>query len=66
MAKVNNIDKRTKVGTQAWYKNHDEETARLSIWRRLHMLLPHELLTQLAKPDDPIEDLIALAKRLEK
>lgn len=66
MANTNDIDRRTKVGSEAWKNNHDRETQQLSAWRRLHMLLPHEDVTQLAKPTDPPEKLAALAKEIER
>ncbi len=66
MASTDDIDKRTKVGSEAWKKKHDKETQQLSAWRRLHALLPHEDVTQLAKPTDPPEKLAALAKEVER
>lgn len=65
MANLDNIDKRTKVGSEAW-KKHNKETQQLSAWRRLHALLPHEDVTQLAKPTDPPEKLAALATEIER
>jgi len=35
------IDRRTRVGTPAWFKAHTAGARRLSAWRRLHMLRPH-------------------------
>ena len=66
MASTDDIDKRTKVGSEAWKKNHDRETQQLSAWRRLHALLPHEDVKQLAKPTDSPEKLAALAKEIER
>lgn len=66
MANLDDIDKRTKVGSAAWENKHDTETQQLSAWRRLHALLPHEDVTQLAKPTDHPEKLAALATEIEK
>lgn len=67
MAKINNIDKRTKVGTDAWLKNHDEDTQRLSAWRRLHALLPHSEIKRLKlNYEDPVIDLVAAVKKIEE
>ena len=60
------IDKRTRVGTEAWKKRHDEPTQQLSAYRRLHMLMPHDEVKKIAKPDDPPEKLAALVKEAEK
>lgn len=66
MANLDDIDKRTKVGSAAWKKKHDKETQQLSAWRRLHALLPHGDVTKLAKPTDPPEKLAALTTEIEK
>ncbi|MHA2265911.1 MAG: hypothetical protein ACXAEN_26255 [Candidatus Thorarchaeota archaeon] len=66
MAKLNDIDKRTKVGSKAWTKKHDKETQQLSAWRRLHALLPHEDVVQLASPTDHPAKLAAIAMEVER
>jgi hypothetical protein len=67
MASLDDIDKRTKIGTPAWLNNHDEDTQRLSAWRRLHALLPHDEIKRLGlKYDDSPVDLVAAVKKIEK
>jgi len=66
MTNTGDIDKRTKVGSEAWKKAHNKETQQLSAWRRLHMLLPHEDVKKLAKPTDPPAKLAALAVEVER
>lgn len=67
MASLDDIDKRTKIGTPAWLNNHDEDTQRLSAWRRLHALLPHDEIKRLGlKYDDSPADLVAAAKKIEE
>ncbi len=66
MAKVNDIDMRTKVGTKAWDKNHDEETKRLSAWRRLHALLPHEEVVKRAQPNQSSAVLAEAVRKIEE
>ena len=67
MSKLNDIDKRTKVGSAPWLRNHDEDTQRLSAWRRLHALLPHSEVKRLGlKYDDKTEDLVAAVKKIEE
>ena len=67
MPELNDIDKRTKVGTSSWLKNHDEDTQRLSAWRRLHALLPHAEIKRLGlKYDDKPEELVAAVKKIEE
>ncbi len=66
MANLDDINKQTKVGSEEWRKSHNEETQQLSAWRRLHALLPHEDVTQLAKPTDHPEKLAALATEIER
>ena len=67
MASLDDIDKRTKIGTPAWLNNHDEDTQRLSAWRRLHALLPHDEIKRLGlKYDDTSADLVAAVKKIEK
>ena len=66
MASTDDIDKRTRVGTEPWKKRHDESTQQLSAYRRLHMLLPHDEVEKIAKPDDPPEKLARLVKEAEK
>lgn len=46
---VNEIDRRTHVGTPAWYQIHQQTRLRhLSAWRRLHMQRPHETISRRA------------------
>jgi len=67
MANLDDIDKRTKIGTPAWLKNHDEDTQRLLVWRRLHALLPHEEIKRLGLSyDDKPADLVEAAKKIEQ
>ena len=67
MANVDDIDKRTKVGTAAWLNNHDEDTQRLSAWRRLHALLPHAEVKRLGlKYSDKPEELVAAVNKIEE
>lgn len=67
MASLDDIDKRTKIGTPAWLNNHDEDTQRLSAWRRLHILLPHDEIKRLGlKYNDSPSDLVAAAKKIEE
>ncbi len=65
MAKVENIDHRTHVGSDAWKERHDTETKRLSAWRRLHALLPHDEVVKVAKPTDTPTELTAVVKAIE-
>lgn len=65
MASIDDFDRRTKVGTQAWDKNHDEATKRLSAWRRLHALLPHEEVVKLAQPTNSSARLAEVVKEVE-
>jgi hypothetical protein len=67
MANLDDIDKRTKVGTSSWLNKHDEDTQRLSAWRRLHTLLPHSEIKRLGlKYDDKPEELVAAVKKIEE
>ncbi len=66
MASIDDIDRRTKVGTKAWDKNHDERTKQLSAWRRLHALLPHEEVKKLAQPTNSSARLAEIVKDTEK
>jgi len=67
MASLDDIDKRTKVGTAAWLNNHDEDTQRLSAWRRLHALLPHSEIKRLGLTyEDKPADLVAAVKKIEE
>ena len=66
MASTGDINKEARVGSEAWRKSHDAETQQLSAWRRLHALLPHEDVRQLAKPTDHPEKLAALATEIER
>jgi len=67
MASLDDIDKRTKIGTPAWLNNHDEDTQRLSAWRRLHALLPHDEIKRLKlKYTDSPADLVAAAKKIDE
>jgi hypothetical protein len=67
MANLDDIDKRTKVGTPSWLNKHDEDTQCLSAWRRLHTLLPHSEIKRLGlKYDDPPADLVAAVKKVEE
>lgn len=66
MANIDDIDRRTRVGTEAWKNKHDGETQQLSAWRRLHMLLTHEEIKKIAKPTDAPNKLAKLVKQFEK
>ena len=63
---LEDIDYRTRVGSEAWKKKHDRETQQLSAWRRLHALLPHEDVVQLAKSTDHPDKLAAIVKEVER
>ena len=65
MANTDDIDYRTKVGSKAWDKNHDEHTKRLSAWRRLHALLPHDEVKRIAQPNQSSAVLAETVKRVE-
>ena len=66
MATLDDIDRRTKVGTKAWDKNHDEKTKRLSAWRRLHALLPHDEVKKRAQPNQSSAVLAEIVKKVEQ
>jgi hypothetical protein len=67
MANVDDIDNRTTVGSAAWLNKHDEDTQRLSAWRRLHAILPHDEIMRLGlKYDDKPEELVAAVKKIEE
>ena len=65
MAKTENIDHRTHVGSDAWKERHDTETQRLSAWRRLHALIPHDEVVKVAKPTDTPTQLVETIRRVE-
>lgn len=48
-ARVKEIDRRTKVGTAAWFRRHPPRVRKLSAWRRLHMLGSHSLVREQAR-----------------
>ena len=66
MARINDIDYRTKVGSEAWKNNHTKSTQQLSAWRRLHALLPHEDVVKLAQPGDSPAKMAAIAAEVER
>lgn len=67
MASLDDIDKRTRVGTPAWEKKHDDETKHLSAWRRLHALLPHEEIKRLGLTyNDKTDVLVASVRKIEE
>lgn len=67
MTSLNDIDKRTNVGTPAWEKRNDEDAQRLSAWRRLHALLPHSEIKRLGlKYEDKPSDLAAAVQKVEE
>ena len=60
---VDDIDNRTKVGSEAWKNQHSEDIQHLSAYRRLHQLADHEEVRHLV--DAPVEDKLEEIKRLE-
>lgn len=64
--KMNDIDYRCKVGTIAWHKRHNEETKRLSAWRRLHALLPHAEVKKVANADMSSAEMLTVIEKIEK
>jgi hypothetical protein len=45
---VDEIDRRTKVGSDAWKARHSESIQHLSAFRHLHDIAPHEDVRHLA------------------
>ena len=66
MASLQDTDRELSVGSKAWMIRHTEEERQILAWRRLHSLLPHDVLTKYAKPTDPSVRLAALVRNLEE
>ncbi len=60
---INDIDKRTKVGTPAWKRVHSRDIQHLSAFRRLHDLADHEDVRHLA--DSPVSEKLKEIEKLE-
>lgn len=65
IASLDEIDYRTRVGSKAWEARNTPNAQRLSAWRRLHALLPHNEVVKLASPNDDPEKLAKLVQELE-
>jgi hypothetical protein len=66
MNKINNVDYRTRVGTDTWNKRHDEDVKKNLAWRRLHALLPHDEVMKRANQGDDSARLVEVVKEVEK
>lgn len=66
MTSLEDTNRELRVGSRAWMKRHTEEERQTLAWRRLHMLVPHDVLVKYAKPTDPSVKLAALARNLEQ
>jgi len=65
MTSLENTNPKLRIGTRAWMQQHTEAERQVLAWRRLHSLIPHDVLVKYAKPTDPSTDLAALARNLE-
>lgn len=65
MNKINDADYRTRVGTDAWNKRHDEDVKKTLAWRRLHKLLPHNEVMKVANQGDDSARLVEVVKEVE-
>jgi len=48
LGKTSDIDYRTRVGSDKWNENNTAKAKKLSAWRRLHALLPHDQVKEVA------------------
>ncbi len=65
IARLDEIDKRTHVGTEAWHNNNAANAQRLSAWRRLHALRPHEEVIKKVSPGDSTSKMVDQIKKYE-
>lgn len=61
---LDDIDYRTKVGSDAWKARHNEDERRLSAWRRLHKLLDHEEVIKVARYDMTSDEMLAVISKI--
>lgn len=61
--KVDDIDHRTKVGSEAWKARHSNKIQHLSAHRRLHQLSDHEHAREFT--DKSVKDKVDEVRRLE-
>ncbi|MHC4296519.1 MAG: hypothetical protein ACYS7Y_04400 [Planctomycetota bacterium] len=59
------IDYRTRVGTDAWKKRNSPQARKLSAWRRLHALLPHDEVKKIANLDMTWQQLAKIVAKVE-
>ena len=65
LGSTDGIDYRTKVGSDAWRSRLTPEAQKLSAWRRLHALLPHEKVKELVNLEMSGKTLAKVAERIE-
>jgi hypothetical protein len=65
--RLREIDKRCKVGTEAWKARHTTPIQKLSAWRLLHLQQPHKAVSKAAgiKPSSnmPLKKMVKIAGR---
>lgn len=61
--RVDEIDRRTKVGSEAWKNRHSEDIQNLSAHRRLHQLTDHEHAREFT--DKSVQEKVDEVRRLE-
>jgi len=61
---VDQIDKRTKVGSASWKQRHSRSIQHLSAYRRLHQLSEHKEARELV--DAPVSAKLEAIRKLEQ
>jgi len=65
LGSTDEIDYRTKVGSDAWRSRLTPDAQKLSAWRRLHALLPHAKVKAIANLEMSGKALAKVAERIE-
>lgn len=66
LGSIEKIDYRTRVGSEAWMARNDAKAKKLSAWRRLHALLPHDEVKDVANLDMTWQQLAKIVRIVEK
>ena len=61
---IDDIDYRTKVGSDAWHARHSEPIQHLSAFRRLNEVAPHSEVRHLA--DSSVEEKLQALRDIEQ
>jgi hypothetical protein len=65
LGSTSDIDYRTRVGSDKWNENNTAKAKKLSAWRRLHALLPHDQVKEVANLEMSGRKLAQVAERVE-